>query len=151
MAVNITKSFGPYFREIGMSPTAVRRAVEVIELVADMHPPGEEFNVFVSDTIDSDGNRIFPHLWVFSENYASEAKNFMTETNFDMVSIDLRQGYLDVHYRNYSPGNWSEESRISADIRFLSFSMEFFAARNNCERLYRLLKEALATGAWVRS
>src|SRR4051794_21594823 len=103
--------FLAYFREIGMTPVAINRVISMVEEVVKLYPATIE-GVFVSDSSDNQGNRTYDNLWIFTDEFWSELKNFMIQVNFDFISKETVFSYVDITYANYSSNNISANARI---------------------------------------
>ena len=80
---------------------AARTSLEEVYKVSSALTPETFVTVFVSDYIDDEGKRLFENAWFFSDAYASEAKDFLSQGNSDLVVLRKNVTYIDVKWRDY--------------------------------------------------
>ena len=78
------KQFADYLSSIGIKELFLKRAKEVINFYQENIADNIE-HIFVNDYIDEQGNRHYESLWLFTEYYMMEAKQFLTKDEFDIA------------------------------------------------------------------
>ncbi len=138
------KNKDQYFDIIGLTNLFRDRANEVIDFYQNLYP-NQLKTVFISEYIDSDGNRNFKNLWLLTNKHICEAKNFLKEDDFDSVTIkNSVKGWL-LKKKNYDFKIATQKSRMTLNC-FLSYAESHFscsmkASGENCGFLRDLLKE----------
>lgn len=133
-----------YFREITMTDAAIARANEIIDDILHIRSSEVEL-VFVCDQIAGEGRRTQNSLWLFTRDYVSEAKNFMTAKTFDYVSTPICNHLVDVSITDFDWKNTTDNSSMLVRTFFTDArtGMAFNAVRNNCFFLAELVKSRL--------
>ena len=142
----------PYLKEIDV-PAALRRRIgrllELYEVV--LTEPIE--TLFLSDEIDSDANRTFPSLWLFTKSAAYEAKvGGESEEEFDGTSFDGRMFHWVVRTAEFDLKRANSNSRMKLEIWFSDALWgDLRATGVNCERLTDVLVHQVAPRLRSRS
>lgn len=135
-----------YLSEIGMGLPLVERSEEVLAKVMRFFPGRPEF-FFVSEYRDEEGNRHYESLWVFGEKVVSEAAEFVTTVEFDMVAIEGGVIRLVIDSEEFEFEEAKENSRllIDADLSSTGHGLEgnFKATGSNCTHLQEILERYL--------
>lgn len=135
----MNERFEAYLAAIGV-PQVLRDRIE-----RDVLPfyestcPEEIEDIFVTDFIADDEGRRFENLWLFSTSYFMEAKNFVSDDNFDLASIPTITHWR-VTKHSYDLVTASAASRMTVDASsggagLSGLSMTFRAAQENCDYL----------------
>jgi len=112
---------------------------EKVERIYDFYReicPDEITGIFITDYIKEDGERVYEHLWFFSEKYCMEAKQFIATDDFDITPIKNRITYWELKKQDYDFKKATEKSRV-----YLEFKMntrvagELKASKENCDYL----------------
>lgn len=90
--------FIEYFKKIGLSAILQDRITVIYEYYQKILN-NEISKIYVSEYLKEDGARMYEGLWFFSDKYTMEAKNFVSEDDFDMTVIDKRIQYWNVKKR----------------------------------------------------
>ena len=80
------KKFETYLKEIKVPSPVIERISHIIEIYAKFSPE-EVKDIFVSEFLKEDRERVFENFWLFSDKYAMEAKHFVSskEDEFDIA------------------------------------------------------------------
>jgi len=118
---------------------------EKVERIYDFYReicPDEITGIFITDYIKEDGERVYEHLWFFSEKYCMEAKQFITTDDFDITPIKNQIIYWVLKKQDYDFKKATEKSRL-----YLKFKMEtridgeLKASKGNCDYLRDIILE----------
>jgi len=127
--------FVSYLNSISATDQVMAR-VEIILNFYKEACPEDIMDIFICETIKSDGNREYQSLWLFSEKYAMEAKNFLIQDDFDIMPIKNLMTYCDVQKTEYDFNNASEGSRLLVKISVTHMlNGELRASKANCNFL----------------
>jgi hypothetical protein len=129
-----------YLSAIGMGSPLVERTETVLRTVTSYLPEEPKY-IFVSDYRDEEGNRNYESLWVLTETFMSEAKQFVTQGNFDIVRNDSGISRVVVDYDEFDFDAPREGSRLNVDVTFAAagVSGSFRASGSNCADLQQVL------------
>ena len=83
------EGFESYFDVIGLDGAFREKANEIIDFYEGLYP-GQMKSIFISEYVDSEGNRHYENLWLFTDTLSFEAKNFLREDRFDSATIKKR-------------------------------------------------------------
>lgn len=137
------KEFVKYFEELGLGT----RAIEIIEKHYSFYKDFlkvEIQDVFVSETIDQEGNRNYLSLWFINERQFMEIKNFLSHDDYDMDNIEIKNWNLEKsNLDDLEKAN--DKSRIHlkayiSDVRLVDFK----SSGNNCIHLLNIFKKYIA-------
>lgn len=131
--------FMEYVNRLEMPQSLISRVTEIHDIYTDV--TSLEFDrIFVTDTVDDDGGRIWVNLWLFAEGNAFEAHDFAS-------TIDIDGGNFDpVYYWNaksvtYDYKEATEDSRLFLNVVSGGVSGALSASGENCDALRRILSE----------
>lgn len=134
---DMEKNFYKYLDEIEITQKNVINKVKDTFLFYSNHLCPETIqDIFITDYIED--SREYENLWFFSENYAMEAKNFISEDNFDISSFEHVRN-LQIIKKDYDFENWNEESRIDLICDADNLFFEMRASKQNCDYLKDIL------------
>ncbi len=124
-----------YILSLGLSSEITKRVALIIDqytVLCGLEPS----DVFISDFIKQDGARDFGSLWLFSSDYACEAKEFFTTDNFDLAPIRESVGYWKTEKKDFDLKETSEKSRFALTVRLASdITCSLQASGANCSKL----------------
>lgn len=125
------------------SISATDQVMGRVELILNFYKevcPEDIKDIFICETIKSDGNIEYQSLWLFSEKYAMEAKNFLIQDDFDIMPINKLITYCDVQKTEYDFNNISEGSRLFVKVSVTHMiNGEFRASKANCNFLKTII------------
>ena len=129
------EEYSSYLKQIGITGLFYNRAKEVYEFYEKLYP-GAVQDVFVTDYIDSEGKRQYENLWFFTSTLAMEAKQFLTEDNFDSAPFKKKVKLWQVNRTEYNFEKASAKSRLSIRVELeYGNDCEFKASQDNCDYL----------------
>ena len=127
--------FSQYLQTIGTS-TVVRERIEGIHEFYKGICPEEITGIFVTDYIKADGVREFDSLWFFSRKYAMEAKQFLSEDDFDIATFDKSIERMAIKKQDYDFKQATEKSRLNVNVYTASdLNGDLKASKENCDYL----------------
>lgn len=104
-------------------------------------------DAFVSEYIDSEGKRQYESLWLFSENYLCEAKQFLTIDDFDYVPIKNKITRWNIKKKDFIKKNELDISHINSRSRITLEIMispdtigTLKASKDNCGHLWKIFR-----------
>jgi len=129
------KEFLTYLESIGIT-RPIRKRIETIyefykEICSD-----KITGIFVTEYIKESAEREYENLWLFSLKCCMEAKNFITQDNFDTDSIHKRVTGWEIQKQGYDFKKATEISRFSL-LFYLPFDRagSLKASKKNCDYL----------------
>ena len=131
--------FITYLESIGITK-ALRKRIETIQEFYRGMCTDEITGIFVTDYIRGDGAREYENLWFFSEKYLMEAKQFISQDDFDIAPIQSRISYWTIQKNDYDFEQAAEKSRL-----YLKFNIDigivaaFKASKENCDHLKNIM------------
>jgi hypothetical protein len=137
-----------YLADLGMGEALIERGLSVVDDLESLVSDPIE-HVFVSEYRDDEGNRHYESLWLFTQNYMSEAQNFLTDAiSFDLVPARLGIARIEVSRESFDLATASEQSRLSVNVSFSASSHPgimgtFKASASNCEVLTEIVRKYL--------
>jgi hypothetical protein len=132
-----------YFKALGMSQVLVQRARQAFHALSTALQTDIE-DVFVSEYIDSDGNRQFEDLFIFTQYHIVQVRNFALEDVLDADAFGPLRNLL-VSRVAFDFTEPTDKSRLHVRYHTLTgCSAELKASRENCATLARILRERLA-------
>lgn len=128
--------FEDYFREVGITELFLDRARAVLAFYAGIGVE-EVMDVFVSEYVDAEGRRVYESLWLFTLDYAYEAKDFLTADNFDGAPLPGRIEYWKITKTEYDFQTTFDRSRMALEFLFLGGynKCSLKASASNCSHL----------------
>src|SRR3990170_4856177 len=137
------KEFAEYLRTLGMGDLLRERVATIQRTVKAICPEGLKY-IFVSEYIQEDGSRQYEVLHFFSDNYAVEAKNFLTENMFEIEKIGHSIVNLLFDSQEFDLQLPTEKSRLR--VRYYTatnLQADFKASRENCTHLLTIVQNCL--------
>ena len=138
------EEFIKYFDSIGIT-NALRKRIETIYEFYDEICPDEITGIFITDYMKEDGSREYENLWLFSEKYSMEAKQFITKDDFDITPIKKRIEYWNIQKHDYDFKKSTEKSRLHLIINIdIGIVGDFKASKENCDYLKEIILKYVA-------
>ena len=128
-----------YVSEIELTRVVDARVREVVEYYGSILPESIEY-VLVSETPSDDGQRIYGSLWVFSERFACEAMQFLSQDEFQIDDVGKRIYFLRIKRQDYRAEAVSSKSRLSVFYSAPGLHGEITASGLNCRYLDDVLQ-----------
>lgn len=134
-----------YLSEIGTTKVARDRAHKMWSVVSNLFP-AELQTIFVCDVINDDGVRSYTNLWLFTDKYFAECRNFIEDCHFDRTGYDQQLRWIDIQSIGYELDDQPADAaslRVEARLND-GLQMTFTAVRNNCSHLKALIAGPLS-------
>lgn len=132
------KKFEEYLNDININSSIMARIEEILNISKKVLNNEEIIDIYVSEYVTSNG-REYESLWIFTEKYISEAKNFRSDFNFDMISRHAGICYANIIFDNYDyikkSAKESSRMKLSAASCVRNISYIFKASGVNCRYL----------------
>ena len=95
--------------------------------------------------LNKDESRDYIGLFVFTENYILEAKNFVSDTDLDVTYVINSVDYMRMQFRKFEPGQpATRASRFKVGGYLVSeLDFELKASGKNCEKLWEICRVIL--------
>ena len=135
-----------YMESLGLGDLLIGRAEAVLSEIPHMLPLKQSIlEVFICDLLDKDRRRAYTHLWVITEDYMCEAKDFLLRDDFDIVSRS-RMTYANVTKTNMPGFVGTNDSQMRLEVNFGDTRIQgvFTATSSNCNNLIALYKRFVA-------
>jgi hypothetical protein len=117
----------------------VRTSLIPIYRVAVTMSPVELTDIFLTDYVTDEGQRIFENAWFFGETYCLEAKSFLTESNCDLVNLKGVVGWFRYDWSDFDFEAPEGKSRLKLTWNSTArFSGQLRATRENCLPLLKI-------------
>lgn len=132
--------FSGYIDKLNISSTMRNRIDKV--LIMNQKIINDDFkDIIINDTKNQDGALNYNSLWIFSEKYIIECKNFMSETNFDIAPLRKNVSYAYIKTSNFDLDSASLASTIEVYFSFeKDFSGTLTASGINCNQVIKIYK-----------
>jgi len=99
-------------------------------------------DIFVTDYLQDDGSRNYENLWFFSRNHCMEAKQFIKDDDFDIITMGKRIITWRIKKINYDFNNATSESRLNVVFILPHLrSGTLKASKENCDSLRDIFKK----------
>lgn len=125
-----------YLNSIGINTDTLTKKVETTLRAARRICPEEIQSIYISDWIQTEGQRAYEHLYLFTNTYIIESANFSTDTNvnIEVTVLKDRVKYVIVKYNDYFE-KANTASRLSVFFGTDSGIFELKGAKENCDKL----------------
>ena len=135
------EDFENYFDAIRLDGAFREKANEIIDFYEGLYPRQLE-SIFVTEYVDNEGNRQYSNLSLFTSNFTFEAKNFLTQDNFDSTTIKNTIVYWELVKENYNFKIATQKSRMSLDFSLATgIHGNFRSSGKNCDFLRDIFKK----------
>lgn len=129
-----------WYEQNGFPPTVILLAKEITSQVEKYYDM--EFEMIFISNILNEKNEEYPSLWLFTDQYVVECKNFLTNYDIDIVKYKNSINYINIitdnsnTLDNPSPASTMKlRITLSSDIRCI-----FDAFGTNCKKLGDIAK-----------
>jgi hypothetical protein len=137
------QEFAKYLESLGQTSPIVERAALLESFYSNLFHE-EIADIFLSESINSEGQRVPENLWFFSNTWLMEAHNFATAINFDFTpraNID----YVIFEAQDYDFKAAHAKSRLTVQLRLGQIIGIIKASMQNCDVLRDLAAKYLLT------
>ena len=136
------EKYEKYLEKIELSSEPIKNNVERIIDYAEKLCNEEIINIFVDDYYKEDGSREYGSLWLISERYFCEARNFRSTKEYDIDVARVKNSliYFRAYIKDYDFKSANKESRLRiecANEAETSFQMR--ASHKNCSNLSEII------------
>ena len=129
------KEFLIYLESVGIT-RPIRERIKIIYEFYRKIFVEEIADIFVSEYLKKDGTREYENLWFFSEKFFMEAKQFITNDDFDITPIKSRIHYCNIQKQDYDFEKATEKSRLNMEIGMdTEIRGSLKASKENCDYL----------------
>ena len=137
----MNKEFFDYLKDISVSDVVIAR-IKLIIQECQMLSPGKIQDIFMNDFITDDGTREYDSLYLFTDSFVMEAKQFTTTDDYDLTLIKNTIYYWTLNKKDFDLVTPSEKSRLYIRINLESaMGAEFKGSKNNCIYLMQIFKK----------
>ncbi len=132
-----------YLEAIELTKIVRERIRSIIEFYTGLFTEPIEL-VFVNDIVNDEGQYIHDSLWVFTERWTFEAKNFLSEDNFDGAFIKDSISHWVVKKQDYEPDRAVTKSRMTLTFGTVhGINGQMKASSRNCDFLFSVLENII--------
>ncbi len=90
------EEFEAYCKKVDLSEIQITRVDNIIQEYSKiLNEP--ILDIFVNEQLTSEGTRIYLTLWLFTESFCAEAKNFLSVDDFDIAAYKKRVKYFSIN------------------------------------------------------
>jgi hypothetical protein len=133
--------FVDYIKDIGITDKSIISRIESIQELFSYLSPEKITDIFVSETLDEDGNRRFVGLDCYSTKYLLSARNFTNEDNFSLVFYRKQFRGYDLEMDEYNFNTATDESKLKVTCYQKDSSEKWYenALGKNCDYLKKIV------------
>lgn len=131
-----------YLKSIGLAEPLLQHTIGMVENIEWLYGLSE-YDLFVSEFIDNEGNKQYAGLWLFTHEVAVEAKNFTVEFDIDIAAYAQSIGYMRITSKSFNIKEHDGESRMQVEVSASGVSFDLRASQRNCSTLTNLIKKHL--------
>jgi len=137
------KDMTEYIKKLGGSDVLTEKAERLLE-VAQLMAPEQINHVFQSETMKSEGVRIFNSLWFFTKKYCLECKEPLSENyNIDIATIYKIIERYELTFNNFNPKNTKDtDENARLQLEGLTDTVAFIlnASGENVNNLWEIVE-----------
>jgi hypothetical protein len=131
-----------YLEKIDLSSETVKNNVDLIINYASKLCNDKIIDIFVNDYYEADGSRAYGSLFLVSERYICEARNFRNTGEYDIDVAPIKDGiiYFRTSIKDYDFKNATRESRLMVECASeTGTSFQLKASYENCSKLNEII------------
>ena len=131
-----------YLEKIDLASETVKNNVELIIDYASKLCNDKIIDIFVNDYYEADGSRGYGSLYLISERYICEARNFRNTGEYDIDVAPIKEGiiYFRTSIKAYDFKNITKESRFMIEcVSETGTSFQLKASYENCNKLSEII------------
>jgi hypothetical protein len=140
------EEFATYLQRVGVVwEQPLYHKAERLLTLADSLCPEQPETIFISDFTKEGGSRELLSLWMFTQRYTLEAKEFSGARDMlDVTYLWKTISYVEVEYKDYSFKEASDGSRLTVSINFTHaagggvLNAVLRASKKNCDALWNV-------------
>jgi len=134
------ENFVRYLKSIGIDNPSLLKRCKLIFALCDRMTRETINDIFVTDGGSADSLREHDNLWCFTNNYAIEAKKFLTEVRLEIIPIGQRISNWAVTAVDYEFGEVNPGSKLSLGFTTQGMTRELKAAGANCKHFSTIIE-----------
>lgn len=138
------KKFDKYLKAIDVPQNIKERVYEILEISKRFLNANRINDIYISEYM-SENSREFESVWIYTDNFISEAKNFRNAYNLDKIQINCKFSYANIMYENYDFVNQTAmpQSRMTLNVRsnIEGLTCVFKGTGKNCEYLHSIFNK----------
>ena len=92
--------FETYLEKINLPDPFRERVHKIVAFYSDICLEKID-DIYVSDYVKDDGQKVYESLWIFSKSYIMEARDFIIKDDFDFSLADKGISYWRMKKENY--------------------------------------------------
>ena len=143
--------FKKYLGSLGTTEVMSERVEEILKIYKTLMPELLVREIFISESVSSENKKEYYSLFIFTDDYLFEAKNFISDTDLDITYMLESVDWLRMVFDSYDPGKpATSESRFKVRGYLVSeIDFEFRASAKNCEKLWQICRDIFMPN-WVK-
>jgi hypothetical protein len=115
----------------------VKTRIDEILILNDAMIDEDIVDIFICELKNNEERTTFTSLWLFTESYATECKNFLTTYDFDIAPYKNKINYCSIKATEFDFTTPTEKSLVTISFQFDSpVSGTFTATSDNCLKAY---------------
>jgi hypothetical protein len=139
-------AFERYLNEIAMPDPFKQRVEKLLTDFAPLYPQPPQ-QIFVTDLFDAENVRRYQNVWLFSQDFMLEMKNFIASEQIDFMRITNNIHYVEVVKVDFDLKAATQKSRLTfygtVGSTYGTSTPNYLlqAAANNCTHLLGILRD----------
>lgn len=103
--------------------------------------PDDILEIFISDIKDKEGARTYTSLWIITDKYCMECKNFLSQYDFDVINYKNNLRYCSIKFKDFDLETATESSSLTVSCAFTDQGgANYMATGTNCLKAYDIYK-----------
>jgi len=90
---------------------------------------------------NNEGARTYTSLWLFTDKYCIECKEFLSTNNFDITPYDGTAIYCSIISIEFNFVEASEKSQVNIHCSFGDITCDLIATEQNCIKAFEIYKK----------
>lgn len=133
--------FNKYLEKITLTKIVKGRINEVLLMNQKIY--NEEIrDIFVCEMKNKEGARSYTSLWLFSDEFCFECKNFLNSFNFDKTPYSSKLDYCSIEIIEFDLKEPNEKSIVNIHFEFrISLAGDLIATESNCLSAIEIYKK----------
>ena len=137
------EKFNQYLTEISASEVMTKRIQDLCNNIQSLYNQITINDIFICDIINN-ANKEYTSLWLFTDTYIIECKNFMNKDDIDFARLNHNICYINIKKNNYKELLQPTDNSNTVINIFLNdsrLSCTFYANGNNCKHAIHLFQK----------
>lgn len=135
--------FESYIEQLPLSQVVKLRIDEVLILNQNMINQ-EIIEIFMGEVKNIDGRKTFTSLWLFTDEYTIECKDFLSSIDFDIAPYKNRVQYCSIKSNDYDFNTYDTNSFVEIRLHFIDrITGTLIASGENCPQAYKIYKDLI--------